>query len=91
MVKVTLKTLLLLMGELISKMDSLEASFQSIQVRGPYKPQVALQRGRACKKPYNRFSAQKGLGSRKEQPIRSNSKNTRFKPHGRGRRFSKKS
>ena len=31
------------MSKLISKMDSLEVSFQSIQGRGPYKPQVATQ------------------------------------------------
>ena len=73
------------MSKLISKMDSLEALFQSIQGRGPYKPQVAPQRGRHFEKPYNRYSGQKGLGSRKEQPIRNNHSSTRFKPHGRGR------
>ena len=43
-------------SKLISKMDSLEASFQSIQGRGQYKPQ----RVRYFEKPYNRYSGQKG-------------------------------
>ena len=47
------------MSKLISKMDYLEASFQSIQARGPYKPQVSPQRGRCFEKPYNRYSDQK--------------------------------
>ena len=73
------------MSKLISKMDSLEASFQSIKGQGPYKHQVAPQRGRHFEKPKNRYSGQKGLGSRKEKPIRNNHNNTRFKPHGRGK------
>ena len=42
------------MSKLISGMDSLEASFQSLQCRGPYEPQAAPQRGRCFEKPYNR-------------------------------------
>ena len=66
-------------------MDSLEASFQSIQGRGPYKPQVAPKRGRCSEKPYTRYSGQKGFGGKREHHIRNSHNSTRFKPHGRGR------
>ena len=50
------------MSKLISKMDSLEASFQSMQGRGPYK--VSPQRGRCFEKPHNSYSG-KMIGQKK--------------------------
>ena len=73
------------MSKLISIMDSLQTSFQTIQNRGTYKPKGTPHRGRHYAKPSDcppNFSRPNG---REEFPKQNDFRNSRFKPCSRGR------
>ena len=73
------------MSKLISKIDSLQTSFQTIQSRGPYKPKFTPHKGRHYAKPYEHPPNFRRHDGRKEFPRQNNFRNSRFKPCGRGR------
>ena len=72
------------MSKLISKIDSLQTSFQAIQIRGPYKLKVTPHRGRHYANPYDHPPYFRRPNGRKEFPMQNNFSNSRLKPHGRG-------
>ena len=66
--------------KIISKMDSLQASFQTMENRGPYKSKVTPHRERYFRRPYDHPPNFRTPNGKKEYPIQNKFRNSRFKP-----------